>query len=368
MKTITMQTHQFGFLFSTEVGLRTQYENIRREIDRLGLTQQTEWIVVDWFRQDGWIERLPLIPWTIKTRLRAELELMHGLRAGPFSSGLLIGAPATIYGHQQQLRHQPYFVSIDCTPRQLASFGDLYGKAPSKLLLLEHYKERERRALYQNARALFPWSRWAGESMVADYRAEAKTLHIIPPGVDLDQWKMPERERSETTHLLFVGGDFYRKGGDLLLDWASRTNSKHWKLHLVTREPVLTVHPNIIVYHQLSSNDPRLIALYQQANLFVLPTRGDCYSLAGIEALASGLPILLGDTGGTSEVVTDGVTGFLLPQDNTDALFDRLDTLIQTPELLSPMGHDARRDAETRFDVRKNVAQMLDLMQRYLTD
>jgi glycosyltransferase involved in cell wall biosynthesis len=167
-------------------------------------------------------------------------------------------------------------------------------------------------------------------------------------------------------NILFVGGQFRRKGGDLLLEWAERTACKDWMLHLVTRDTVVPTHPNIRVYNRLSSNDPELMELYHKAHLFVLPTRGDCYSIASIEAMASGLPVILSLTGGTGDVIREGETGFLIPPNDGGALAERLDYMVANPAERVKMGDAARRDAERRYDAGRNVRDTVKIMRERL--
>jgi glycosyltransferase involved in cell wall biosynthesis len=357
-----------GFVMSTEVGLRTQYLNWRAALERGDLPVRPEWIVIDWWRENGLLERLPALPRGVKSALRSRIELRAGLAraraSGPLDA-LFVAAAPVFQGQAGLLRRQPYFVTADTTPRQLHAFGDLYGKGPSRFAAFEDAKDRERRAIYQGAHALFPWSHWAAASMVQDYGADPASVFVAPPGVDVATWDVPDRyddPRRDPSHchILFVGGDFRRKGGDLLLDWAQRTPSKGWTLHLVTRDKVEVNHPRVHVYNGLSPNDPALVALYRQADLFALPTRGDCYSIAGIEAMASRLPVILGRSGGTGDVVKEGETGHLLDAnapDALDALSERLEHLITRPDLRRMAGEAARRDAEDRYDAHKNIAR-----------
>ena len=356
---------RIGFIFSTEVGLKTQYQNWREAMSRLAPRLDPEWIVIDWYRPHGFLERIPFLPGGLVARFRSQQQLLQGFHKQRYD-GLLIGAPAIAYNRARLLARQPYFVAIDCTPRQLQSMGELYNKRPSRFTPYENWKEAQRQQFYQQARFLFPWSHWAAESMVTDYGADPANIEVIPPGIDLSRWQVPVRTLDDTVHLLFVGGDFVRKGGDLLLEWAQQTSKRNWKLHIVTRDPVLLSHPKVEVYRNLGPNDPALIALYQKANLFVLPTRGDCYSLAGMEALASGLPVLLGHVGGTGDIIRDGETGYLLPPGDRFALMDRLEFLLSNPERLLPMGTAARQDAEQRYDATKNVGRVLARIQQSL--
>jgi glycosyltransferase involved in cell wall biosynthesis len=135
----------------------------------------------------------------------------------------------------------------------------------------------------------------------------------------------------------------------------------------VTRERLDGIDDSRVrVYNDLRPNDTRLVELYSRADIFVLPTRADCYSLAGIEALASGLPVILGRTGGTGDVIRDGKTGYLIEPDNPTALSMPLDALIHDAALRRAMGEAARADAEERYDAGRNIRRTVELMLPHL--
>ena len=361
------KTPHVGLVFSTEVGMRTQYLNWRKTIDEGNPLLKPTWVVIDWWQEKGWIENLPLVPHGIKAALRCRAELARGLAQGPFDA-LFLAQFSLFIERTHYLTRQPYFLTSDCTARQLQSFGNLYGKYQSRIPGMETRKERNRKFIYSEAAGVFPWSRWAAQSMIEEYGARPERVVIAPPGVDLEKWDTPDRYSDplrdrDHCHILFVGGDFYRKGGDLLVEWATRTKKKNWTLHLVTRDRVEVNDPRIHVYNNLTPNDPALIALYRQADIFALPTRGDCYSIAGIEALASRLPVLLGLSGGTGDVIKEGETGYLVHASEPDAatqIAERLECLLQNPALRQRMGEAGRRDAEERYDVHKNIERTVD--------
>ena len=96
--------------------------------------------------------------------------------------------------------------------------------------------------------------------------------------------------------------------------------------------------------------------LLAAADLFVLPSREEGPSLALLEAMAAGLPIVATDVPGTREPVTDGQHGLLVPGQDVDALSAAILRLLDTPELAARLGAAARDRARTRF----SLAQMAD--------
>ncbi|HXU41616.1 MAG TPA: glycosyltransferase, partial [Burkholderiales bacterium] len=85
-----------------------------------------------------------------------------------------------------------------------------------------------------------------------------------------------------------------------------------------------------------------------------LTSHTEAFSLAAIEAMALGLPVVHADVGGAAEMIRPGHDGFLFPPSDTGTLVDRLAALADT-EKRSALGRNARRTAETRFSERAMV-------------
>ncbi len=352
---------RLALVMDTGLGWRTNYQNWREHfpVDR---NVEPTWIVLPG-DAPVWTDRVPGLPNRAKAFLRHALTLREGLQRGPFDATFIAASSAQMTLPRYMKKH-PTFLYIDSTYKQLFEFDGFY-YTPSKNPRLEARKQQRRAAAYQSARGVFGTSQWALDSAVADYGTSPQNTHVLPFCVDTAQWypgDAAQKAKKSGCDLLFVGGDFQRKGGPRLLDWAATTKAAGWRLHLVTPEPVEVSDPRVCVYNDLKSNDPRLQALYAQADVFVLPTLADCSPIAGIEALASGLPLVIADTGATSEIVQSGQTGFLVPQNDPDALAQSLEVLIADPALRVQMGAAARADAVERFSAPKLVRQAVQIM------
>lgn len=90
----------------------------------------------------------------------------------------------------------------------------------------------------------------------------------------------------------------------------------------------------------------KIAPYYQEAKLFVLPSLNEGMSNAMLEALATGLPILATETGGTSELVEDGKNGLIVKMQDSKDLAEKIEMIIKDEEGREKMGQMSRQKAE----------------------
>lgn len=91
-------------------------------------------------------------------------------------------------------------------------------------------------------------------------------------------------------------------------------------------------------------------------DVFTLTSTTECLPISVLEAMASGRPTVCTDVGGISEMVTDGITGYLVPPGDATLLARRLKGLLSDPEAAQRMGLAGRRRVETDFSLERSVA------------
>jgi glycosyltransferase involved in cell wall biosynthesis len=305
--------------------------------------------------------------WTVRAGVRAGRSMRALTRSEPT---LELDA---MFVHTQVLavllgtwmRRVPTIVSLDATPVQYDALGEFYGHAAAAAPV-ERLKHRFNRRSLERAAHVVTWSDWARRSVIEDYRIAAGDVTTIAPGVDLSRWgRIPaERRSSDPVRILFVGGDLDRKGGYLLLEAVRQLRSESElpdvELHLVSGARIDS-EPGVVVHSALTPNSPELIAQYHAADIFCLPTRGDCLPMVLAEAAAASLPLVSTDVGAISEIVTPA-TGVLVAPDDGRALVAALRNLAADPELRRTRGASARRLAERAHDADANARRLVELL------
>ena len=347
-----------GFAIEQTLGHVTHGQNLRRLLgDEPDL--ETRWLDVP-FRPQTWPYKVPpaSINWSLRGSLYARQQLMEpewqGLDAALVHT-LTISLLATSF-----YERIPTVLSTDATPLNLDTIATGYGHRKQPDVIEKAKLAMTRRAL-RHARAYVAWSEWTKRSLVDDYGVSEEKVLVAAPGTDLELYRHDCVRREGPPRILFVGGDFLRKGGDLLLEaFQTRLRGKA-ELHLVTGYPV-PAQEGVFQYAGLPPNSEPLVDLYRQADIFALPTRADCLAVVLGEAMAASLPIVTTDVGAHSEAVEDNHNGFLIARDDANALADALERLVDDDALRRTMGGRGRCRAEARFDAAQNARKVVEHM------
>jgi glycogen(starch) synthase len=105
--------------------------------------------------------------------------------------------------------------------------------------------------------------------------------------------------------------------------------------------------------------DEDLEAYYENADIFVAPSRFESFGLILIEAMRHGVPVVACDIGGMREIISNNIDGMLFPVDNVSDLANILHSLISDSDLRRRLGDAGRLTYESRFTA-KIMAQALD--------
>lgn len=345
-----------SFIMEQHLGHQTYYQNLRRAVVQDGRVAAS-WAPIS-YTGNRLLDKLPFVPRRLRGFLQGWLQVRQVVGAGNYDVAFFnTQVPAALAG--QAVRRRPYVVATDITPLQYDRIGKHYNHRPERGGLVSFYKHYVNRAMFRGAVYLLPWSTWAAASLVQDYGVDPSKITIVPPGVDLAQWRPAGHQQTERLRILFVGGDLYRKGGETLLQAFRALPSGSAELHLVTRTRI-EPEAGVYTYYDMQPNTPELTALYQSSDVFVLPTAAEAFGIAAIEASASGLATIATTVGGLVDIVADGETGYLIPVGDVGILHNRLTRLAEAPMVRAHMGRAARARAEQRFDAQRNAARIIE--------
>ena len=109
-----------------------------------------------------------------------------------------------------------------------------------------------------------------------------------------------------------------------------------------------------------------IAAVLQDLDVFVLSSVSEGLSIATIEAMAAGKPVVVTRCGGPEEIVEDGRTGFLVRPADPDALAERICDVLSNPDRARSVGQNAQAEVKRRFSLETMVREYERLYQRLL--
>lgn len=177
-----------------------------------------------------------------------------------------------------------------------------------------------------------------------------KKLVVLPYGVDTRLFtpSVSPPHSSKQLRVLFVGQIGQRKGISYLLRAFKRFQRLGTSLTLVGRiqGDSQTFAPWQHMFKHISHcPQTKLLKIYQEHDIFLFPTLLEGLPLVVLEAMACGLPVIT-TPNGPSDIVRDGVDGFIVPPRDVNAIVDCLERIGRDPDLRIWMGRNARRRAQ----------------------
>lgn len=357
-----------AFVVEQALGHITHARNLRRTIGQ-DPTVASSWVPIE-FRPAGIGRRIPLYRsnWTVRAGVRARTRLTRLLRSKPADALFFhTQVPAVLSG--ALMRRLPSIVSVDATPKQFDGLGLAYGHATGPDWL-ERGKFRLNQACFVRAARVVAFSHWVEDSLVTDYGIDAGKIEVVRPGLDVTRAPHVDRrgrQGSRPLRVLFVGGDFERKGGPTLLAAMDLLKDLDVELDVVTRS-TLPETERRKVHNGLSADSPELRDLYANADVFCLPTRADALGLVFAEAGAAGLPLIGTDVGAVAEIVRDEETGVIVPVDGPKALAAALRRLLTDEDLRLGYGAAARVLVRAEYDEDVTSARIVALLHEIVAE
>jgi glycosyltransferase involved in cell wall biosynthesis len=304
-------------------------------------------------------------------RLRSRNAARHfAAQRGAADVILQIGAT---FGLEQ--RAIPYFLYCDSNIR-MAEHGAKTGYSDAVSLSAPELDRVARRELsvYQRASGIFTLSERLRRSFIEDFGLPESRVHAVHAGPNFDVTRIacePARVAGDAARaptILFVGRQFHRKGGDVLVAAFRRVRERLPAAQLLIAGPPAppAQDPGILFLGDLNKNDAAgwaaLQNAYLAADVFCLPTRFEPFGIAFVEAMSFGLPCVGTAAWAVPEMVVDGETGFTIPVDDVEALTARLLQLLGNPALARAMGRAGRRRVEQQFTWERVVERMTQAM------
>ncbi len=199
-----------------------------------------------------------------------------------------------------------------------------------------------------------------------------KTTMLVPNPINQESFPASTSARKET--ILYAGRLERNKGADNIKDaipillnkfpaiefrFVGRDSvdrdGQSWRRKIL--DSLDPLQRTKVRFEEMTRTD--LVRAYQEAAVCILPSAWENSSYVLLEAMACGTPVVACNSGGSPELIENGVSGFLIPVNDSQALVSRVAELLAEPALRKRMGDNARRRIEESFSVDRVLPRMI---------
>jgi glycosyltransferase involved in cell wall biosynthesis len=236
--------------------------------------------------------------------------------------------------------------------------GDVPGGVPSKTKRWFRWVFPFTPSIWREAAAVVAVSEFTRKLAQASY--PGVEIRVITNGLDLKELDPGEITPGDPPELLFIGRFVTQKNPLQLVHTLSTLKDLPWKCcmlgdgELYKEVTQLADRYGILERIHLPGwvSQPEVMKWYQQSDILCMPSLEEGLSVAGIQALAMGLALVVNRAGGNAEIISPGENGFLLDVGDEEGFTAALRNLLENPQQLLAFRQASRRLA-MRFDLQK---------------
>ncbi len=230
----------------------------------------------------------------------------------------------------------------------------------------QRWYEREI-GVYQNASLVFVRSEQVQKSLIDEYGLSPEHIIKVGGGANFEPQLQPNDKVAADTTLLFVGRDFRRKGGEVLLEALVQLRQTHPAVRLRIVGPPEPIVADGVEWLGPVHDRRKLAEVFSQATIFVHPALFEPWGNVILEAMAFGLPCIGTRVGGIPEMIADQETGLLVTPGDSSELALALENLLDCPERATALGLAGQTRVKNNFTWNAIASKMIDAMTNVLS-
>lgn len=225
------------------------------------------------------------------------------------------------------------------------------------------------RLAVKNAERITAVSEFTGHLVKEDMKLSVP-IQVIYNGVNIDQFRPNRVKRINQNEVrVFFSGNLTRRKGAQWLPAIAKLLDKNIKIFYTQGLRARKKLPDLPNLHSIGSVPfEDMPNRYRQMDILLMPTVREGLSVAVMEAMASGLPVVASNCSSLPEQIDEGQGGFLCPIGEIKAFADKINILADSSKLRQDMGKYNRSKVEKNFTLDKMVSEYRNLFDEVITD
>ena len=258
----------------------------------------------------------------------------------------------------------PYIITVH--------LGDIPGGSPEKTKKWFSYIKPFTPPIWKKAARVIAVSEFSKKLSLESYDVP---IDVIPNGIDYEKIKNPQIEPHDTPKIVFAGRFVPQKNLLQIVNTLEQVKDLNWQASLIgdgqDKEMIISAVKEKGLEDRISfpgwKKPEEVIDVFHHSDILFMPSLTEGLSVTGIQGMASGLALLLSNSGGNPEIIKTGVNGFNHDPKDTDGFVRDLRKMLTDPDLLLEMRKNSLELAAS-FDIRKTAADYLKVFEEVLGD
>lgn len=278
------------------------------------------------------------------------------------TTDILFSHSSTLMSYLKTNKHKVIYT--DATFASMINYYDYFSNLSQQYI--KEGNQMEQLSLDSSSLAIYS-SQWAADSAIKDYNADRDKVRIVPFGANISTQKISleeikdilKKRSTDVCKILFLGVDWFRKGGDIAIDAVRYLNEElrqPAELHIVGIDdlPVENLPPYIINHGRISKATPegmkKVEDLILQSHFLFIPSRADCTPIVFSEAMSYGVPCVSAATGGIPSIVNQSNGIILSPQVEPKDYAQQIYKTFEDKSYYNELALSAYHDFESRLN------------------
>jgi len=230
------------------------------------------------------------------------------------------------------------------------------------------------RKIYNRSDIIFTFSDWLKKTFIKYFEIPESKIISIGAGINIEEKYLPTsdyKKEYNNKNILFIGKEFERKGGLILLEAFKQVRMEIPDAKLIIIGPTQKIKmEGVVELGYLSKNKEsdikKLVNSYQNSSVFVLPSLYEPFGISFLEAMAFKLPCIGTNNCAMPEIIDNEINGLLVEPNNVQQLADSIILLLKEENICKEFGTNGFKKYKNNFTWEIVSKKMLDIIKIYI--
>ena len=253
-----------------------------------------------------------------------------------------------------KIENIPHFVYTDHTTRTNLLYPDIN---PRQYMRSSRFIHKSETKTYKEATMIFTFGNLVAQSLISQYQIPKEKIVTVYSGSNIPGNYNTKSNKVFSKNILFVGVEWERKGGSILLKVFENVLKTHpdASLTIVGCSPKNIKIPNCKIIGRVPVSS--VANYYKDASIFCLPTMREPFGVVFVEAMSYKLPVIANNIGCLPDIIKNGYNGYLV-DNNIEDYSKTICDLLENPAKCQQMGENGFNYAKSKFTW-KTVGQLI---------